>query len=131
MANTVAELAGSANNSWFNSYHGYDDHLQFLKDLQGQYSSNAEIVTAGKSLEGRPITGIHLYGDSGKGQKPAIVFHGTVHAREWIATMVSRVLHFTSASRVEKAKEMIRLLKPNLPGSRVLCFHPPIKLLVL
>lgn len=45
------------------------------------------MVTAGDSLNGRPITGIHFWGSSGKG-KPAVVFHGTVHAREWISTMV-------------------------------------------
>lgn len=87
--------AGSANQTWFNSYHSYSDHLQFLNDLQQQYPSNSEIVTAGTSLNGNAITGIHLFGSSGKAVKPAVVFHGTVHAREWIATMV-RELALTS-----------------------------------
>lgn len=47
-----------------------------------------EIVSSGRSLEGNEITGIHLYGSGGKGSKPAVVFHGTVHAREWIASKV-------------------------------------------
>ena len=46
------------------------------------------MVTSGTSLQGQPITGIHLFGSGGKGTKPAIVLHGTVHAREWITTMV-------------------------------------------
>lgn len=80
--------AGSANETWFESYHSLDDHVQFLNDLQEQFSSQSEIVSSGKSLNGRDITGIHFWGQSGKG-KPAVVFHGTVHAREWITTMVS------------------------------------------
>lgn len=87
----VVSLAtvGSANISWFNSYHPYADHIQFLNDLQSAFPSNSEIVVAGNSIEGRPITGLHFYGSAGKGVKPAVVLHGTVHAREWITTLVS------------------------------------------
>ena len=77
------------NSSWFNSYHAYNDHLSFLSSLQASYPANSEIVQIGNSLQGKPITGIHFYGASGKGSKPAIVIHGTVHAREWIGTMVT------------------------------------------
>ncbi len=79
---------GSANKTWFNSYHAYSDHLQFLSDLQSQFPANTEIVSSGKSLNGNAITGIHIFGSAGKGKRPAVVFHGTVHAREWISTMV-------------------------------------------
>lgn len=65
----------------------YADHLTFLNDLVAQYPANAEIVVAGNSNDGRPITGIHIFGTS-KGTKPAVVLHGTVHAREWITTLV-------------------------------------------
>ncbi|KAK2603613.1 hypothetical protein QQS21_004194 [Conoideocrella luteorostrata] len=80
--------AGSANSTWFESYHDYSDHLQWLNDLAGQYAKNAKVVTSGNSLEGNPITGLHIFGSDGGGKKPAVVFHGTVHAREWIASMV-------------------------------------------
>lgn len=60
-----------------------------MKDFQGAHPQNAEIVTSGKSHEGRDITGVHVWGSGEKGSKPAVVFHGTVHAREWITTMVS------------------------------------------
>ena len=74
--------------SWFEAYHSYEDHLTFLSDLQKAFPDNSEIFTAGKSFEDRELTGIHLWGSEGKGSKPAINFHGTVHAREWITTMV-------------------------------------------
>jgi hypothetical protein len=46
-------------------------------------------VVAGNSNAGTPITGIHFYGSTGGGKMPAIVIHGTVHAREWITTLVN------------------------------------------
>lgn len=91
MLTTLDPVAGSANASWFNSYHSYKDHLTFLSDLQAKYPSNSEIVTSGKSAAGNAITGLHIYGKGGKG-KPAVVFHGTVHAREWIGTMVNEYI---------------------------------------
>lgn len=85
-ADTIS--VGSANSTWFNSYHPYADHIQFLNDLRNSYPTNSEIVQIGNSLQGRPITGIHFYGTGLKDTKPAVVLHGTVHAREWITTMV-------------------------------------------
>ncbi|KAI1465123.1 uncharacterized protein F4812DRAFT_132881 [Daldinia caldariorum] len=74
--------------SWFNAYHAYNDHLTFLKDIQSSFSSNSELITAGKSFEGRAIQGIHLWGSGGKDSKPAVYFNGNVHAREWISSKV-------------------------------------------
>lgn len=80
--------------SWFNSYHSYNDHVQFVRDLQSAFTSNSEVITSGTSVQGRAITGLHLWGKGGKGSKPAIIFHGTVHAREWITTMVVEYLTY-------------------------------------
>ncbi|KAK4099150.1 hypothetical protein N658DRAFT_475858 [Parathielavia hyrcaniae] len=74
--------------SWFNTYHAYNDHITFFNDLQAAYPQNSETFTIGRSVQGRNIFGIHLWGSSGKGSKPAVYFHGTVHAREWITTKV-------------------------------------------
>ncbi|KAL2152219.1 hypothetical protein VTH82DRAFT_5403 [Thermothelomyces myriococcoides] len=96
-------VAGSANETWFESYHSLDDHVQFLNDLQEQFSSQSEIVSSGKSLNGRDITGIHFWGQSGKG-KPAVVFHGTVHAREWITTMVVEYIAYYLLNNQDSAE---------------------------
>ncbi|KAI4236000.1 MAG: hypothetical protein LQ349_002802 [Xanthoria aureola] len=89
---------GSANATWFDTYHAYSQHVQFLNDLAATYPSNAEVVTIGNSLQGRPITGIHFYGTGLKGQRPAVVLHGTVHAREWITTMVTEYFAYSFLS---------------------------------
>ncbi|KAI0834519.1 hypothetical protein F5Y06DRAFT_278857 [Hypoxylon sp. FL0890] len=80
--------------SWFSAYHAYADHLTFLKDIQSSFASNSELITAGRSFEGRDIQGIHLWGSGGKDSKPAIVWHGNVHAREWISSKTVEYLTY-------------------------------------
>ena len=75
--------------SWFDTYHPYADHKQYFEDLQAKLPDNSEIISSGTSYEGRDIFGIHLWGSGGKDSKPAVLWHGTVHAREWITAMVS------------------------------------------
>lgn len=75
--------------SWFSAYHPYADHIQFLRDLQAGYTGQSEIVTLGNSVQGRALTGIHIWGSGGKGSKPAVIIHGNVHAREWITSMTT------------------------------------------
>jgi hypothetical protein len=91
MAGGDAPVNAAPNSTWFDAYHPIADHMQFLDDLAATYPDNAETFVAGKSHDGRDIKGIHIFGSGGKGSKPGIVWHGTVHAREWITTMVCAV----------------------------------------
>lgn len=79
---------GGDSDAWFDSYHNYEDHIQFFQDLQAAFPNNSKIVSSGRSQQNRNIWGLHLYGNGGPG-KPAILYHGTVHAREWIVAPVS------------------------------------------
>ncbi|KAG8158425.1 hypothetical protein KVR01_011547 [Diaporthe batatas] len=81
--------------SWFTAYHPYASHLTFLNDLQASFPNNSEIYTIGASIEGRALTGIHLWGSGGKGSQPAVVFHGNVHAREWITSKTAEYIAYT------------------------------------
>ncbi|KAI5778290.1 hypothetical protein EDC01DRAFT_724080 [Geopyxis carbonaria] len=90
--------AAAVDMSWFNSYHSYADHISYLSALVAQYPANTELITAGTSYEGRPITGVHIFGSGGKGSKPAVIWHGTVHAREWITTMEVEFMAYTLLS---------------------------------
>ncbi|UQC76268.1 zinc carboxypeptidase [Colletotrichum lupini] len=85
----MATVYAVPSETWFTSYHSYADHLTFLRDLQSSFPGQSEITTAGSSFQGRALTGIHIWGSGGKGSKPAVVLHGTVHAREWISTMTT------------------------------------------
>jgi murein tripeptide amidase MpaA len=69
--------------------------LTFLSELQASFPANSEIYTIGASVAGRTLTGIHIWGSGGKGSKPAVVFHGNVHAREWITSKTTEYIAYT------------------------------------
>ncbi|KAL2760387.1 hypothetical protein ACRALDRAFT_2039035 [Sodiomyces alcalophilus JCM 7366] len=78
--------------SWFNLYRPYVEHATFFSQLQAAFPSNSRIFNVGNSYQGRSIYGIHLWGPGGQGSRPAVYFHGTVHAREWISAPVVEYL---------------------------------------
>lgn len=79
--------------SWFDSYHDYEDHVQYLESLRDLFPNNSEIISSGYSYENRSLHGIHLWGAGGP-DKPAVLYHGTVHAREWISAAVTEYLTY-------------------------------------
>ncbi|KAJ4245024.1 hypothetical protein NW762_014231 [Fusarium torreyae] len=80
-------VAALPNKSYFKSYHNLEQHFQFLSDLHASLPNNSEIFSAGKSVQNRELRGIHLWGNGAQGKNPAIIWHGNVHAREWITAM--------------------------------------------
>ncbi|KAI0004841.1 hypothetical protein F4779DRAFT_598986 [Xylariaceae sp. FL0662B] len=88
------DAAALPSQSWFDAYHAYDDHITYLEDLQASFPENSELITAGSSFENRAIQGIHFWGSGGKDSKPAVYFHGNVHAREWISSKVVEYLAY-------------------------------------
>lgn len=84
----AARSALAADLTWFNAYHPYTTHLTWLNELRAQFPTRSKIVTSGTSVQGRTITGIHIFGSTGGGSRPAILFHGNTHAREWISSKV-------------------------------------------
>jgi murein tripeptide amidase MpaA len=48
-------------------------------------SELATLVNAGKTYEGRDILGLVITSKKNKGNKPATLHHGAIHAREWIS----------------------------------------------
>lgn len=79
--------------SWFDTYHPYADHVQYWNDLVEAFPKNSKKFSIGKSYENRTIYAFNLHGDKREGyekheaEKPVILWHATVHAREWISTM--------------------------------------------
>ncbi|CAE7014699.1 Carboxypeptidase A1 [Pyrenophora teres f. teres] len=79
--------------SWFDTYHAYADHLQYWDDLVATFPNNTKKFAIGQSYENRTIWAFEFYGDEEtKEEKPIILWHATVHAREWISTMVIEYL---------------------------------------
>lgn len=89
--------------SWYDTYHPYEEHIQYFEDLQTLFPNNSELISSGTSYEGRDLFGIHLWGDAGPG-KPAVLYHGTVHAREWITTLVMRPLSLLTKHKADQTR---------------------------
>jgi len=105
---SVTAVGAVPSATWFNAYHSIADHMTFIKDLAAAYPNNAEVISAGKSLENRDIAGIHIWGKDGKGSKKAVVFHSTVHAREWITTMVNEYTAYKLLTATDAATVALR-----------------------
>ncbi|TLD18123.1 hypothetical protein PspLS_10522 [Pyricularia sp. CBS 133598] len=104
------EAAPLPDMSYFDSYHVLEEHFAFLEDLQAAFPENSETFVAGKSLEGRDIMGIHLWGKAGKGKNEAVVWHGTVHAREWITAPTVEYMAYKLVSGYLKSKCSVNIL---------------------
>lgn len=72
----------------FTTYQDYNTVNASMNSLAALRPDLAQTFTVGNSLEGRQIRGIRITGAGGTTGKPAILFNGCQHAREWIAVMV-------------------------------------------
>jgi murein tripeptide amidase MpaA len=86
--NSWKRQSNGSDDAWFDSYHAYEDHITWWRDLQSSFPGNSNWTSTGTSYEGRDMFGVHFWGADGPGKKPAVVYHGTVHAREWITAPV-------------------------------------------
>ncbi|XP_026742943.1 carboxypeptidase O-like [Trichoplusia ni] len=67
--------------SWEN-YHSLEDIYQWLADVAVKYPNIVELVSIGKSAEGREIYAMSL---KKKGTKYKVIVEGGIHGNEWIA----------------------------------------------
>ncbi|KAI5859294.1 hypothetical protein GGS23DRAFT_328572 [Durotheca rogersii] len=93
--------------SWYDSYHDYEDHIQYFQDLRQSFPNNSETISSGTSYEGRDIYGLHLWGAAGPG-KPAVLYHGNVHAREWITSPVVEFITLQLITGYKNGDNLIR-----------------------
>lgn len=91
---TAAAPTTGAPSSWFSEFKDYDAINAYLVQLAAQRPEIAEIVSVGSTLEARQIQGVKI-GSPASG-KTAVIFSGTMHAREWLAPMVTMCIaeHF-------------------------------------
>ncbi|XKL66650.1 hypothetical protein PGB90_010070 [Kerria lacca] len=72
-------------------YHSLDDISNYLEYLRSTYSNFVDLITIGKSAEGRDLKVIRISSDKSdiESLKPAIWIDAGVHAREWISPAVA------------------------------------------
>ena len=97
----AARQAAGGYNVW-RDYDGPDGLREYLTDFAHTHQSIAKLVVIGETLQGRDIVAVRLTKEvHGKGtgkrkarsqlkRRPAVLYQGTTHAREWISTEVVR-----------------------------------------
>jgi carboxypeptidase A1 len=73
--------------AWFADYKALDQVVLKLQTMVADHPELASLIDIGDSIEGRDMWALRVTGPGG-GDKPAVLFDGTQHAREWIAVMV-------------------------------------------
>lgn len=71
------------------SYHTLEEIYAWLYLLADKYPNNVQVIVAGKTYEGRNITGVKI---SFKNGNPGIFIESNIHAREWITSATSTYL---------------------------------------
>ncbi|MFT7879478.1 MAG: M14 family zinc carboxypeptidase [Sulfurimonas sp.] len=66
-------------------YRSYQESLDYLYSMEKAYSDLLRVITIGTTYEGRDIVLVKISQEVEKAdEKPAMLYTGTVHAREWI-----------------------------------------------
>ena len=114
-----AEVATQSIYGW-NVYRSYDEPGGIEDQLleigsTPQYNGFVKLYDIGDTIQGRDIWAVRMtQGARGRplGSRPAVLYQGTTHAREWISTEVTmRLLEWFLAERRANDKDVKRLLK--------------------
>ena len=66
-------------------YLSYQDTIDFLTEAMAKYPDLIRLQSIGDTHEGRPIMMVTVSQDVAYAdRKPALLYTGTIHAREWI-----------------------------------------------
>jgi hypothetical protein len=100
-------------------YRSYDEpggiEDQILASDDGQNHQFVKLFDIGNTIQGRDIWAVRMtQGAQGQplGERPAVLFQGTTHAREWISTEVTmRLLDWFVAERQAENPEVMEILE--------------------
>jgi len=91
-----------------NQYRSYQESLDFLHEMEKRFPELIEIVKIGTTYEGRDIVLAKISKDVKTADtKPALLYTGTIHAREWIGheLALSFIEHITTHQDVDPKLE--------------------------
>jgi hypothetical protein len=122
---TVRQQADAMAVGGFNVYRSYDEPggiRDELYELARRNPTTVKLVVIGTTIQGREIIALKITRDARRltdGARPASLYMGTVHAREWIATEMTRRLLHHFVDNYGKDDEIT-----NLVNTRELWFMP-------
>lgn len=85
--------------AWFSDFRDLSEIQDKIADWAAGDPDRVTVETIGESLEGRPIAALRL--GSSAADAPAVLFTGTMHAREWLATMSTMCVADTFATSTD------------------------------
>lgn len=91
---------------WFETYHNFKQIHAHLDELAAAYPDLAQtFIVPGQTHEGRPFKGIRITGPGSTTKRPAVLFTGNQHAREWVspATAVYIAHHLLEDYALDKS----------------------------
>jgi hypothetical protein len=80
----VRRIQAGDDPQWYLNYHSYADNKTYIQALAAQYPGLATYQVIGQSLQGREIFAIRITGPGSTAGRPASLWVGGQHAREWI-----------------------------------------------
>lgn len=91
---------------FFQEYQPLDVIQAWMNLLQSLFPDHVEIISIGKSYEGRDIQAIRVGNRRADGiKKKTIIVTGAVHAREWISVSTVSYLAYSLITGYRKAKD--------------------------
>jgi Zinc carboxypeptidase/Immune inhibitor A peptidase M6 len=111
---TASELADSQAAGGFTVWRDYDggDGLRrYLADFVADHRATTQLFVIGETTQGRDIVAVRVTKESNDGgariaDRPAVLYQGTTHAREWISTEVTRRLMEYAAGDSQVARRL-------------------------
>ena len=107
-------LALPCDAQWYDNYKSLSQYNARMDQMLADHPDLASPISIGTSHEGREIRGLRISGNGPAGvDKKAVVFHGLIHAREWIAGMTTMYAadelldQYTSNPRVQNVMDNV------------------------
>jgi murein tripeptide amidase MpaA len=74
--------------AWYTNYHNYADNRAYCQAMAAAYPTLCTYVVLGQSLQGRDIFGLRITGPGSTANRPASLWWGGQHAREWLTVPI-------------------------------------------
>jgi carboxypeptidase T len=84
----INQLRAQAGLDWFGVYRTWPEVNAYIDELVDLRPDLVEKLHVGTSHEGRSIYGMRIAGVDGPQERPAVLYNGCQHAREWVSVMV-------------------------------------------
>jgi hypothetical protein len=84
----IQRIGAGDDPAWYLNYHNYTDNKAYVQAMAAAYPTLCTYQVIGQSLQGREIFAIRITGPGSTANRPASLWFGGQHAREWVNVAV-------------------------------------------